>query len=123
MTKPELRDFIKDVLGIEKVPSMIESQINRFVIELGFSYKEIAQALVFYIEIEGNEYDPKFGLGIIPHIRDRANAYFIKLRKDREKQKRSVEEAKQQPDIILKVNKVKRKNKKPKIDIENLEVD
>jgi len=123
MTKKELREFICDVTKEQKVSQMVEAQINRFVIELGFSYKEIAQALVFYVEVEGNKYDPKFGLGIIPHIRNRANAYFEKKRKDKEKQIESVKEANKQPDIILKVAKIKRRKEQPKIDIENLDVD
>ena len=123
MTKPELRTFICDVIGTDKVGPMIESQINRFVIELGFSYKEIAQALVFYIEVEGNKYDPKYGLGIIPHVRDKANAYFHKKRKEKQRQIESVAEANKQPDIILKVNKITRRKQQPKIDIENLDVD
>jgi hypothetical protein len=123
MTKKELREFICDVTKEQKVSQMVEAQINRFVIELGFTYKEIAQALVFYVEVEGNKYDPKFGLGIIPHIRNRANAYFEKKRKDKEKQIESVKEANKQPDIILKVAKIKRRKEQPKIDIENLDVD
>jgi hypothetical protein len=123
MTKKELREFICDVTKEQKVSQMVEAQINRFVIELGFSYKEIAQALVFYVEVEGNKYDPKFGLGIIPHIRNRANAYFEKKRKAKEKQIESVKEANKQPDIILKVAKIKRRKEQPKIDIENLDVD
>ena len=123
MTKKELREFICDVLQIPKVDTMIESQINRFVVELGLSYKEIAQALVFYIEVEKNTYQPKYGIGIVPHVVKKANAYFAKKRKEREAQIRSVEEAKKNPDIILKVDKIKRRKKRPKIDIENLDVD
>jgi len=123
MTKQELREFICDVLQIPKVNAMIEAQINRFVIELEFDYKEIAQALVFYHEVQGNKYDPKYGLGILPHVREQANAYFHKKRKEKQKQLESLEEANKQPDIILKVNKITRRKQKPKIDIENLDVD
>lgn len=81
MEKSELREVICDVLKIPKLNGMLEAQINRFVIELGLNYKEIAQALVFYFEVEKNPYDPKFGMGIVPHVKDRANAYFEKKRK------------------------------------------
>lgn len=121
MEKSELRELICDVLKIPKLNGMLEAQINRFVVELGLDYKEIAQALVFYYEVEGNPYDPKYGMGIVPHVRDRANAYFDKKRKEKQKQLESVKTA--QPDIILKVDKITRRKKIPKIDIENLDVD
>jgi hypothetical protein len=123
MTKKELKEFICDVLQIPKTNSMIESQINRFVVELEFDYKEIAQALVFYYEVQGNKYDSQYGLGILPHVREKANAYFDKKRKEKQKQLESVKEASKQTDIILKVNKIKRRKQKPRIDIENLDVD
>jgi hypothetical protein len=123
MEKSELREFICDVLNIPKLNSMLEAQINRFVIELGLTYKEIAQALVFYIEVEKKNYDPKYGLGIIPHVKDKANAYFDRKRKEKQQQIKSVKEANQQPDIILTVKEVKPKRSRPKIDIENLDVD
>lgn len=123
MEKSELREIICDVLGIPKLNGMLEAQINRFVIELGLTYKEIAQALVFYFEVEKNVYDPKYGMGIVPHVKDRANAYFDKKRKEKAQQLQSVKKANKQPDIILKVNKIKTKRSRPRIDIENLDVD
>lgn len=123
MEKSELREVICDVLKIPKLNGMLEAQINRFVIELGLNYKEIAQALVFYIEVEGNTYDPKYGIGIVPHVKDRANAYFAKKRKEKQQQIQSVTEANKNPDIILRVKNIKRRKKQPKIDIENLDVD
>jgi hypothetical protein len=123
MEKSELREIICDVLQIPKLNGMLEAQINRFVVELGLSYRDIAQALVFYIEVEKNVYDPKYGMGIVPHIKDRANAYFAQKRKEKQKQLDSVKEANKQTDIILKVNKISRRKEKPKIDIENLDVD
>jgi hypothetical protein len=123
MEKSELREIICDVLKIPKLNGMLEAQINRFVVELGLSYRDIAQALVFYFEVEKNVYDPKYGMGIVPHVKDRANTYFANKRKEKQKQLQSVEEASKTPDIILKVTKIKRRKEKPKIDIENLEVD
>ncbi len=123
MEKSELREIICDVLQIPKLNGMLEAQINRFVVELGLSYRDIAQALVFYFEVEKNVYDPKYGMGIVPHVKDRANAYFAKKRKEKEQQLQSVEDASNTPDIILKVTNIKRRKEKPKIDIENLDVD
>ena len=123
MNKQELREILCDTLGIKQTTPIIERQINRFVSELGLSYKKIAQALVFYMEVDKGDYDPKYGIGIVPYIYERADAFFEKKRKDIEKQKESVEEANKQPDIILKVTKIRKRRKLSKIDIDKIEVD
>ena len=123
MNKQELREILCDTLGIEKITTMIEKQINKYVLELGLSYKQIAQALVFYMEVDNGNYDPKYGIGIVPHITERADAYFEKKRKELKKQIDSVEEANKQPDIILKVTKIRKRRKLSKINIDEIEVD
>ena len=123
MTKKELREILCDTLGIEETTPIIEKQINKYVVELGLSYKQIAQALAFYIEIEKGNYDPKYGIGILPYVYERANKFFDKKREEIKKQIQSVEESKKQPDIILKVLKIRKRRRLSKIDINEIEVD
>lgn len=123
MDKKELRKFICEVLNIPKITPTIEGQIHRFVMELGVSYKEIAQALVFFLEEEGGTYEEKYGIGILKSVFARSNAHFEKKRKEKEKQIESVKLAKEQPDIVLTVKEIKQRKKRPKIDIENLEIE
>lgn len=120
--KKELREIICDTLNIPKTTPVIESQIHRFVMELGYSYKEIAQALVYYIEVLGKEYESMYGIGIVPNVMEDAKKYFERKRREKEQQIKSVEEAKKQTNIILNVTKIQ-KRKKPiqPIDIEKLE--
>ena len=123
MEKKELREIICRTLNIPGVPQQMENQITRFVTELGLSYKQIARGLVFFIDVEKGKYDTKYGLGIIPQLVERADIYYDNMRKRIEKQKDSVENAKEYPDIILKVGTIKPKRKLPQIDIKLIEVD
>lgn len=120
--KNELREIICDTLKIPKTTPLIESHIHKYIMELGLTYKEIAQALVYYIEVQGGEYIPMYGLGIVPNVLNEAKAYFAQKRRERENQIRSIEEAKKQPDIILEVKKIKKRKKIQPIDIDKLDV-
>lgn len=123
ITKNELREIICDVLKIEKTTATIEGQIHRYVMELELTYKEIAQALVFFVEVEKGDVEVKYGIGIVPHSIDRARLYFQKLKKEKEKQLQSIDEANKIPDILLEVKQIRRRRKLNKIDIDKIEVD
>lgn len=120
--KNELREIICDTLKIPKTTPLIESHIHKYIMELGLTYKEIAQALVYYVEVKGGEYIPMYGLGIVPNVLNEAKAYFAQKRREKENQIRSIEEAKKQPDIILEVKKIKKRKKIQPIDIDKLDV-
>lgn len=124
MDKKELRKFICEVLDIEKVPLLVEKQIHRFKRELGMEYKQIAQALVYFIEIKKGKYDETYGIGIVPYVFEESEKYIQNQRRLKEERVKSAEQANKQSDIIFKVNKPQRKKKTRKvIDIENLELD
>lgn len=120
MTKNELRKMVKEILNLETIPPLLESQIHRFRMELGLTYKEIARALVYFFDVQKNEYKPAFGVGVLPSIVPEANKYYDKLRKQREEQIKSVEAAKEHSNIILEVKHIPLKRKTRKIDIESL---
>jgi len=123
MTKQELRELICQTLSLPKVTQTIENQILRFVTELGLSYKQIARGLVFFIEVEKGRYETKYGIGIIPNVVERADQYYDNMRRRIERQKKSVENAKKYPDIILEVGQIREKRKLPQINIEKIDVD
>lgn len=123
MTKQELNESIKKTLNIPRITTQITRQVNKFVVELGLDYQDIAQALTFYFEIEKNVFDEKYGIGIVPHVVDKAKSYYQREIKKRKQQLQSVIDASKQPDIILKVDRIKPKKKRPKINLDDLEVD
>ena len=123
MEKQELRKMLCDTLGIPKTTALIENQIFEYVSDLKLTYKEIARGLVFFITVEGGTYEAKYGIGIVPHVVERANAYYDRLRREKENQIKSVEDAKKIPDIILKVGQIRKRRKFEKMDINKIDVD
>ena len=122
--KQELRDILCEVLAIPKLTPVIESQIHRFKMELGFTYKEIAQALVFYIEEKNGKYESMYGIGIVPNVMEESRAYFKRKKIQQEIQLKSIEKASKQTDIILNITKVKERKKAIiPIDMEKLDIE
>ena len=112
--REDLDKIICEEFKIEKVNSMMNKQIVKFVTEFEYTYKEIAQALLFFIDIEKGDADIKYGLGIIPHVMDRSRSYIRKLEIQRNQQIRSVKKAKESEDEKINIifnNKIKKKTK------------
>lgn len=81
MTRVELEERICEWLKIESTTSMIRSQITRLT-SSGFTHKEIARAMYYFVEVLGNTPDPKYGIGIVPVISIDAEKYFYNLEKE-----------------------------------------
>ena len=84
--KADLVNLIKDLTGETKLSPMIQGQIQRYVLELGMSFKEIARCLVYWVEVKGQSLSPAYGIGIVPSIRKPAADYFKQLELEREEQ-------------------------------------
>lgn len=86
MTKQELCKIICQLMGCEECNAMILRQINKYVNEHGWSYKDIARAFAYYVEVQGNTPDPKYGIGIVRFVMDDARKYYETLQKQKEAQ-------------------------------------
>lgn len=120
-TRADLEKIILEQFNISKLTPLLNTQIGKFITERGYSYKEIAQALVFFVEIDKGVLDTKFGLGIVPHVMDRAKAFFEQKRREKQQQLDSLKNVKNESDIILQPQKLKNKRKINKINLEELE--
>lgn len=123
MEKKELIEIICDALGITKPTKLILTQINKYVVELGLSYKEIGQALVYFMEVKDGDYKTEYGIGIVPHVIDEARIYFKRLKRQKDEQMESIKEAERQPDIILKPKTIRKRRRLETIEINDLDVD
>jgi hypothetical protein len=117
--RKDLEEVIFREFEINSLPPLINTQIGKLITERGYSYKEIAQALVFFTQVDNGKYDPKYGIGIVPFVMDRAKEFFEQKRREKEKQIKSVKS--DIPDIILEPKELKRKRKLQRINIEELE--
>jgi hypothetical protein len=96
MTKQELCKIICQLLGCEECNAMILRQINKYVNEHGWSYKDIARAFAYYVEVQGNTPDPKYGIGIVRFVMSDAQKYYETLQKQKEAQIQAANETKKQ---------------------------
>ena len=80
MTKKELEQHICSTLNISSLTPIISSQITKFVVERGLNYDTIARAVSYYMEVKKTPYQAKFGIGLIPYMVDKANAYYAAYR-------------------------------------------
>ena len=124
MTKKELCDIICHFLGCEECNAMVLRQINKYVTEHGWSYKDIARAFAYYVEVQGNPPDPKYGIGIVRFVMDDAKKYYSALERQKEEQIKAAEKAKQEQNtkkiIITTVSERQKTIRRHNIDIEKL---
>lgn len=120
MTKKELEKNICSTLNIEKLTPTISKQITKFVIERGLKYEDIARAISFYVEVEGEEFKPQFGIAFVEWTYIKANKYYEEQERRKQEQLKSLEKNKSKTNIILKAQNVKRRQPLPKVDIEKL---
>lgn len=106
--RKELESLIFEKFNIQELTSLINSQITRFVGQHGYSYKDIARALVFFTEVEKGKLDTRFGIGIVPNVMKEAQNYFKTLKEKKEEQLKNYEKNKQD-NIILVAKPKKRK--------------
>ena len=123
MTKQELCKIICQLMGCEECNAMILRQINKYVNEHGWSYKDIARAFAYYVEVQGNAPDPKYGIGIVRFVMDDARKYYEALQKQKEAQIKAANEQKnsKQNKIVITVAPGRDKTiRKRSIDISQL---
>lgn len=123
MEKQELLEYICDWYGITKVPQIILNQIYKFTTERRYSYKDIARALSYYIEVQHNKPEIKYGIAIVPYVMDEAQKWFKQKEKEKEQQRIAAQQHNQQSNSVkqIKCNPIANKTKRKQIDFNNLE--
>lgn len=87
-SKAELEQLIRDLLNITDLPFQIKRQIRDFI-ERGFTYKGIARALCYLIDVKNfnlrTSYQ-QYGIGIVKNVYTEAQNYFEKIKQEKDKQ-------------------------------------
>jgi hypothetical protein len=122
MTRKELEQLICELYGVDAINSMIDAQITKFQKLHGYSEKDIARAVAYYVEVQGQVPDRRKGIGIVPFVMEEAQRYYNAQVVERARLK---EEAQKITQGVTKVIKVKPRKNKPTsgryiVDIENL---
>lgn len=124
--KAQLEEVICELFHIESPTKMMMSQITRFVTgqEYGYSYLDIARALAYFIEEQGNTPEIEKGIGIVPWVVDDARRFYNHLATEQAEFKQQglrLREVLMTPKESVKVEANKRKKtKQALIDIERL---
>lgn len=121
MTRKELEQHICSTLNISSLTPIINSQISKFVAERGLDYDTIARAVSYYMEVEKTPYQAKFGIGLIPYMVDKANAYYAAIEAQKKAQIKSASIASSTPEIILQATNLQKRKPIDPIDITKLD--
>ena len=100
MTKNQLCEILCSLLGCKECSTTVLRQINKYVNQHGWTYLDIARAFAYFVEVEGNTHDPKYGIAIVPFKMEEAKKYYKQLEEQKERKlkaaKKAEEESKQQ---------------------------
>lgn len=125
-TKDDLFQLVREVMGIQEITPMILKQINRFVLLENMTFRDIARCIVWYIEVAGGTFQPMYGLGMIPNIKEQAMKYFKQLELDQQKQLAQAQKIVEYQDnnIIFNIGSLKHKKREPKqFNIEDIDIE
>ena len=125
-TKDDLFQLVREVMGIQEITPMILKQINRFVLLENMNFKDIARCIVWYTEVAGGTFQPMYGLGMIPNIKEQAMKYFKQLELDQQKQLAQAQKIVEYQDnnIIFNIGSLKHKKREPKqFNIEDIDIE
>ena len=113
----ELLNMIREELWRPDIPPSISKQISYYCLLDDMTYKEIAQCIVYYVEVRGLKIDPIYGLSFISKIRPDAAKYFEKLRQEKIRQEREAEKVvkNQEHNIIFNINYIDNQPRRPKL--------
>ena len=106
MTKIELLKNMDDWLELPLSNSpMILAQVDKYVKQHGYSYKEIGRAVFYYFIILNRPFVKTYGIGIVPGVMQEANEYFENKKKEQERLKQQGDRLAEQVDRkVIKAN-------------------
>lgn len=124
MEKRELLEYICEWFNIPECNQMILNQIYKFTTERRYTYKEIARALSFYIDVQGKQPELKYGIAIVPFVMEDARKFFKQKELEKQRQLEAAKSHQQDVATAITINcnpKPRKTIKKKQIDISNLE--
>ena len=87
-TRNDLEQYICEVMEIDSITPMIAKQINRLVLDVGMTWKEIARCICWYVEVNNKKLSVIYGISIVENFRIETAKYFKKLELDQQEQLR-----------------------------------
>ena len=115
MNRLQLENYLEELLGTP-LSSLVYNQLSKLRLE-GYSFDDIGASLDYYANVLHKTLDPKYGIGIVPHVVSEAREYFDKLYKEEDRLRREGEKLKTMTMQPVKVKPMPQKRNRPYIDI------
>ena len=83
-SKSDLDNCIRNYLQLEPncpLPRSVNNQLNKFIVDKGYSPLDVARAVSYYVEVQGHKLDKIYGIWFVPDVIDDARKYFDDLAK------------------------------------------
>ena len=88
LTYIELEKLLLEIFEINELTPIIKRQINRFVLEDGMSWLEIARCVSWQMDNNNGKYNAAYGIAFVPNVRAQAKRYFEELARKKEEQEK-----------------------------------
>ena len=113
-TRSDLEQYICEVMEIDSITPMITKQINRLVLDVGMTWKEIARCICWYVEVNNKKLSVIYGISIVENFRIETAKYFKKLELDQQEQLRQAKKVVEYQDnnIIFNIKNLDLTNQK-----------
>lgn len=120
LTYTELEKLLLEIFEINELTPIIKRQINRFVLEDGMSWLEIARCVSWQMDNNNGKYNAAYGIAFVPNVRAQAKRYFEELarkKEEQEKEAKNIVDKDNNRKIIIKAKNMSKWNrqKKPKL--------
>lgn len=114
---PELKAFIREELKLnpdDPFPVTMDRQIAKYVLNDGFSYKEIGRGIFYYIEIKKGTYNDLYGIWFVGKYRKESARYWAELERKQEERRQDAKKFETKGDtVVFNVRQILKGRKKP----------
>lgn len=114
---PELKAFLREELKLnndDAFPTIVERQIAKYVLNKGFSYKEIGRCVYYYIEVKKGSYNDLYGIWFVDKFRDQAARYWTEVERQQEERRQDAKKFETKGDtVVFNVQQILKSRKKP----------
>ena len=83
-SKSDLDNCIRGYLQLAPgtpLPRSVNNQLNKFLVGLDYQPLDIARAVSYYVEVQGNKLDKIYGIWFVPDVISDSKKYFDELAK------------------------------------------
>ena len=113
----ELQAFVREELGIEAtapIPEIIGKQIAKYVLNEGFTYKEIGRAIYYYLDVKKGKYNDLYGIWFVSKYRNQSKLYWAEVERKQAERRDNAKKFETRGDtVVFNVQQILKNRKKP----------